>query len=295
MCPRHAGADRGSRESAPIPNTRADSIRWGGGASSGPSTPSRTMSPVSADVPLRCMPRTSRARLTRHRLPSCRPTHSARAHFGTILSAPYPVETSAREATRIARTERGRPERTSASRKMSGMAHHRDAHEIPVLRPLLPTAERLLPVLVTDRRQQVLYELGPVGLRVRGASRRPFRGGRQLGGFRMLGYHGAGGRDTRDCGPGHARAAVCHPSCDDLRGDRDRRRAVRLPRAPRRCAPDDWMLDARDLHTHPLLPRAGVVVPVSAYGRPVTHEAWRAFVSRPASRWSSTPPRASRR
>jgi dTDP-4-amino-4,6-dideoxygalactose transaminase len=42
-------------------------------------------------------------------------------------------------------------------------------------------------------------------------------------------------------------------------------------------APDDWMLDARALHTHPVLPRAGVVVPVSAYGRPVTHEAWRGF------------------
>src|SRR4029453_13967616 len=38
----------------------------GGWSVLGASTPSRTISPVSADVPLRCMPRTSRARLTRH-------------------------------------------------------------------------------------------------------------------------------------------------------------------------------------------------------------------------------------
>jgi dTDP-4-amino-4,6-dideoxygalactose transaminase len=40
---------------------------------------------------------------------------------------------------------------------------------------------------------------------------------------------------------------------------------------------DDWMLDARALASHSLLGRTGVVVPVSPYGRPVPHDAWRKF------------------
>ena len=111
--------------------------------------------------------------------------------------------------------------------------------------PASATADRgaAAALLVPDRRQQVLRELGPVSVRARGTSRRPFRGRRPRGGFRVLRYRGAGGRDTRQRGPGHSQSAVCHPPCADLRGDRDRRRAVRVPRAPRRC--DIRRLDPR--------------------------------------------------
>jgi dTDP-4-amino-4,6-dideoxygalactose transaminase len=42
-------------------------------------------------------------------------------------------------------------------------------------------------------------------------------------------------------------------------------------------SPDDWMLDARALHHHPLLDQIGLVLPVAAHGRPVIHEPWLDF------------------
>ena len=179
-------------------------------------------------------PDTSRARFTRHRLPSCRPTHSARAHFGTILSAPYPVETSAREATRLVRP---------SAVAWSGRVRHVECRAWRIIgtrtrfrscvRSCRPQSGCCL--LVADRRQQVLHELGPVGLRARGAPRAPFRGRRPRGGFRHAPVPRRWWARYSPARPGHSRSAVCHPSCADLRGDRDRRRAVRLPRAPRRC------------------------------------------------------------
>jgi dTDP-4-amino-4,6-dideoxygalactose transaminase len=40
---------------------------------------------------------------------------------------------------------------------------------------------------------------------------------------------------------------------------------------------ESWMLEPERLRRHPMLPRAGVVVPVAAYGRPPRQAAWRHF------------------
>src|SRR4029453_3453239 len=89
-----------------------------------------------------------------------------------------PVETSAGEAPR----SRAHPSavarrRTSASRRMSSMTHHRAAHEIPVLRPLLPTAERLLPYLSRIAPSRGYTNWGPLASELGGRLPRPFWGG----------------------------------------------------------------------------------------------------------------------
>jgi dTDP-4-amino-4,6-dideoxygalactose transaminase len=44
--------------------------------------------------------------------------------------------------------------------------------------------------------------------------------------------------------------------------------------------PDNWMLGPERLSDHPLLPQTGLVVPVSAYGRPLRQKAWQDFQDR---------------
>ena len=58
---------------------------------------------------------------------------------------------------------------------MSRMAHHRETREIPVLRPLLPTAERLLPYLSRIDASRCYTNWGPLVSEFEGRLARHFR------------------------------------------------------------------------------------------------------------------------
>jgi dTDP-4-amino-4,6-dideoxygalactose transaminase len=160
---------------------------------------------------------------------------------------------------------------------MSQMAHHRETREIPVLRPLLPPAERLLPYLSRIDASRCYTNWGPLVSEFEG---------RLAGHFRVP-RHGVVSASSGTA------ALVGAILASAGRATSDRPFAI-LPAltfvataiAAEQCgyqvhladvSSDDWMLDARALSSHPILPRTGVVVPVSAYGRPVGHKVWNAF------------------
>ena len=152
------------------------------------------------------------------------------------------------------------------------MAHHRDADEIPVLRPLLPTAERLLPYLSRIDASRCYTNWGPL------ASELEERLADRLG----IDGHSV----VSACSGTMALVGAILATAGRARPDRPYAilpalTFVATAIAVEQCgyhvhlvdvASDDWILDAGALHAHPLLGQTGVVVPVSAYGRPVAHE-----------------------
>jgi dTDP-4-amino-4,6-dideoxygalactose transaminase len=160
---------------------------------------------------------------------------------------------------------------------MSSMAHHRDAHEIPVLRPLLPTAERLLPYLSRIDASRCYTNWGPLASELE---------------ERLADRFGVGGHGVVSACSGTA-ALVGAILATAGRATPDRPFAI-LPAltfvataiAVEQCGyrvhlvdvtSDGWILDAGALQSHPLVGRTGVVVPVSAYGQPVAHKPWQDF------------------
>jgi len=157
------------------------------------------------------------------------------------------------------------------------MAQHEGAREVPVLRPLLPTVDRLLPYLSRIDASRCYTNWGPLASELEGRLARRF---------------GVGDHGVISASSGTA-ALVGAILATAGRATPDRPLAI-LPAltfvatavAAEQCgyrvhlvdvAPDDWMLTARSLHARDLLERTGVVIPVSAYGRPVVHEPWRTF------------------
>ena len=157
------------------------------------------------------------------------------------------------------------------------MAHHRDAHEIPVLRPLLPTAERLLPYLSRIDASRCYTNWGPLASELE---------------ERLADRFGVAGHGVVSACSGTA-ALVGAILATAGRATPDRPFAI-LPAltfvataiAVEQCGyrvhlvdvtSDDWILDAGALQAHPMLGHTGVVVPVSAYGKPVAHEPWQDF------------------
>lgn len=151
-----------------------------------------------------------------------------------------------------------------------------DTHSIPLLRPLLPPVERLLPYLKRIDTNRIYTNHGPL---VREFEQR---------------LHRALGQDairlaTASSGTLALEAAIMAtaPRTDD-------RPLAVMPSftfaatalAAERCGyipyfvdidPGSWMLDPAILAAHPLCDRVGLVVPVAPFGRAVAHAPWMAF------------------
>jgi dTDP-4-amino-4,6-dideoxygalactose transaminase len=155
------------------------------------------------------------------------------------------------------------------------MARDED-EEIPVLRPLLPTAERLFPYLSRIDASRCYTNWGPLASELE---------------QRLADRLGVDGHSVVSASSGTM--ALVGAILATAGRARDRPYAI-LPAltfvataiAVEQCgynvhlvdvAVDDWMLDVRSLDAHPLLRETGLVVPVSSYGRAVAHEPWRAF------------------
>lgn len=160
--------------------------------------------------------------------------------------------------------------------------HAEDAadDEIPVLRPRLPTAEAVLPWLRRMDSARVYSNFGPL-----------------VREFESRLAHQLALRPAQVASAGTGTAALVGAILAVAgRATRDRPLAlmpaytfVATAVAARECGydpwladmdPETWMLDPLALATHPRLAQFGVVIPVSAYGRPVPQRAWREFSER---------------
>jgi dTDP-4-amino-4,6-dideoxygalactose transaminase len=160
---------------------------------------------------------------------------------------------------------------------MSRMAHHRDTREIPVLRPLLPTAERLLPYLSRIDASRCYTNWGPLVSELEG---------RLAGQFRVPRHGVVSASSGTAALVGAILATAGRATSDRPFAIMPALTFVATAIAVEQCgyqvhladvSSNDWMLDARALSSHPMLARTGVVVPVSTYGRPVNHQAWNTF------------------
>jgi dTDP-4-amino-4,6-dideoxygalactose transaminase len=150
-------------------------------------------------------------------------------------------------------------------------------YELPVLRPLLPTAAQLLPYLSRIDATRNYTNWGPLSseLESRLAARFGVSAGSVVsassGTTALVGaILATSGRATAD------RPFAILPALTFVAT------AIAVEQCGYRVhladvSAADWLLDARALESHPLLPKTGLVVPVSAYGRPVVHGAWQAF------------------
>ena len=179
----------------------------------------------------------------------------------------------------ISRTQRARAAHGVRTRPSPADAPH--PHPvIPVLRPRLATAERLMPYLTRIDQTRIYSNWGPLVQELTGRLGDLFAqpqdrittaspGTSAIAGAIL----GTAGRATG------ARPLAAIPAFT----------FVATANAVEQCGyrpylvdvdPDTWMLDPDALAGHPQLDRVGVVVPVAAFGRPVAQARWRAFSER---------------
>jgi dTDP-4-amino-4,6-dideoxygalactose transaminase len=161
--------------------------------------------------------------------------------------------------------------------RMSGMAPDRDAREIPVLRPRLPTAAELLPYLARIDATRCYTNWGPLAseLERRLADRFGANGDGVISASSgttalMAAILAAAGRATAD------RPLAIIPALTFVAT------AIAVEQCGYRVhlvdvSAEDWLLDPRSVGDHRLRDQVGVVVPVSAFGKPVAHGPWQAF------------------
>jgi dTDP-4-amino-4,6-dideoxygalactose transaminase len=167
----------------------------------------------------------------------------------------------------------------AASRVASSMSADApsSAAPIPVLRACLPSAERLLPYLRRIDAQRIYSNFGPLAVEFEA---------------RLAQQLGLSASMVTSAGSGTA-ALVAAILASAGRATRERPFAlvpsytfVATAVAVEQCGytpllvdvdPSSWMLAPARLLAHPQLDRVGIVVPVSAYGRPVPQEAWQQF------------------
>jgi dTDP-4-amino-4,6-dideoxygalactose transaminase len=155
-----------------------------------------------------------------------------------------------------------------------------EVREVPVLRPQLPTAERLLPYLARIDRSRCYSNWGPLAseLEQRLADRFQLRPrtvvSASSGTAALVGAILArAGRATAD------RPLAILPAFTFVAP------ALALEQCGYRVYlvdvhPGDWMIHAEQLLGHPALARTGLVVPVSSYGRLVRQAEWLDFEQR---------------
>jgi len=151
---------------------------------------------------------------------------------------------------------------------------------VPVLRPQLPTAERLLPYLRRIDESRVYSNWGPLVTELE---------------HRLCGHLELPSGTVTSAGSGTS--ALAGAILATAGRATEERPVALLPAftfvatavALEQCGyrlhlvdvdVDTWMLDPERLAGHPLLDRVGVVVPVAPFGRPVAQEGWREFQER---------------
>jgi dTDP-4-amino-4,6-dideoxygalactose transaminase len=153
----------------------------------------------------------------------------------------------------------------------------RSARNIPVLRPQLPRAERLLPYLHRIDSVRIYTNWGPLSSEFE---------------KRLAKHFGLGEKAAVVASSGTA-ALVAAILATSGRGHPDRPLAmipaftfVATACAVEQCGyqpylvdvdAESWLLEAGRLDSHPRLNQVGLVVPVAAFGRPVAQKAWLAF------------------
>jgi dTDP-4-amino-4,6-dideoxygalactose transaminase len=151
---------------------------------------------------------------------------------------------------------------------------------VPVLRPLLPKAEQLLPYLRRIDATRIYSNYGPLVLELEGRLARALSlppGSVATAGTGTAGLMGAMLALAGEARP--ERPLALMPSYT----------FVATAVAAQRCGyqpwladvdDGDWMLHPQALLAHPQLARIGLVVPVASYGRPVPHAPWQEFSER---------------
>jgi dTDP-4-amino-4,6-dideoxygalactose transaminase len=148
---------------------------------------------------------------------------------------------------------------------------------VPVLRPLLPLAERILPYLRRIDETRVYSNHGPLSSELE----------------RRLAEHLRLPQGALACASSGTAALIGAILAATGRATSERPLAI-IPAftfaataaAVEQCgyqpyladvAADSWILDAERLLSHPERERVGIVVPVAPFGRPVPQEPWRRF------------------
>lgn len=160
---------------------------------------------------------------------------------------------------------------------MSSTAHDGEAQEIPVLRPLLPTAAQLLPYLSRIDTGRCYTNWGPLSSELEKRLAHRFEVhehgvvSASSGTAALVGaILATAGRATAD------RPFAILPALTFVAT------AIAVEQCGYRVhladvSPADWMLDAASLRTHDQIDRTGVVVPVAAFGQALPHAPWQAF------------------
>jgi len=148
---------------------------------------------------------------------------------------------------------------------------------VPVLRPLLPLADRILPYLRRIDETRIYSNHGPLSSELE----------------RRLAEHLRLPQGALACASSGTAALIGAILAATGRATSERPLAI-IPAftfaataaAVEQCgyqpyladvAADSWMLDAERLLSHPERERVGIVVPVAPFGRPVPQEPWRRF------------------
>ena len=151
--------------------------------------------------------------------------------------------------------------------------------KVPVLRPLLPAADKLLPYLRRIDATRVYSNYGPLVLELEGRLARALS--LPPGSIATAGTGTAGLIGAILAHAGEARSEsplALMPSYT----------FVATAVAAQRCGyqpwftdvGEDWLLDPEALLAHPQLARVGLVIPVASYGRPVPLAPWQRFSER---------------
>jgi dTDP-4-amino-4,6-dideoxygalactose transaminase len=183
--------------------------------------------------------------------------YTAYAYRGEPWRRPRPALTAAQPAPAVAKAAEDRP--------------------LPVLRPLLPTAERIEPYLRRIDASRIYSNHGPLvcELERRLAEHLALPAGSvasaSSGTAALMGaIIAAAGRSTPE------RPLALMPACT----------FVATAVAAEQCGyqpyladidAESWMLDANRLTDHPVLAKVGVVIPVAPFGRPVPQLPWQHF------------------
>jgi dTDP-4-amino-4,6-dideoxygalactose transaminase len=151
---------------------------------------------------------------------------------------------------------------------------------IPILRPQLPSAERLLPYLRRIDASRNYTNWGPLACELESRLSRVFGEARQCVVTTSSGTAALVGAILGTAGRAKAERPLALIPAFTF---------VATAAAVEQCGymphlvdvdPDTWLLDVDQLQTHPLLERVGLVVPVAAFGRPVPQAPLASFRSK---------------
>lgn len=149
--------------------------------------------------------------------------------------------------------------------------------ELPVLRPQLPTAERVLPYLARIDASRCYTNWGPLTTEFEQRLAALFRQPSHAVVSASSGTMALVGAILATAGPAHPERPIAFVPALTFAAT-----ALAVQQCGYRVHlvdvdAGDWLLHAHALEHHPLLDRVGLVVPVACHGRRVSQEEWRLF------------------